>query len=126
MGRKRHILVDTLGLILAVVVHAGDIQDRDGARLVLQKLTTAFGWLRLIWVDGGHAGTALSAALGMATARDLMGTNEHVVDVCGDAAFTCGITLEALNNVVASPKRLVVVLNANQWSIARNVGAMAK
>jgi 1-deoxy-D-xylulose-5-phosphate synthase len=74
----------------------------------------------------GHAGTALSAALGMATARDLRGTNEHVVAVCGDAAFTCGITLEALNNVVASTKRLVVVLNDNQWSIARNVGAMAK
>ncbi len=74
----------------------------------------------------GHAGTALSAALGMATARDLRGTNDHVVAVCGDAAFTCGITLEALNNVVASTKRLVVVLNDNQWSIARNVGAMAK
>ena len=74
----------------------------------------------------GHAGTALSAALGMATARDLKGTSEHVVAVCGDAAFTCGITLEALNNVVSSTKRLVVVLNDNQWSIARNVGAMAK
>src|SRR3984957_14943869 len=74
----------------------------------------------------GHAGTALSAALGMATARDLKGTNEHVGAVCGDAAFTCGITLEALNNVVTSTKRLVVVLNDNQWSIARNVGAMAK
>jgi 1-deoxy-D-xylulose-5-phosphate synthase len=74
----------------------------------------------------GHAGTALSAALGMATARDLRGTKEHVVAVCGDAAFTCGITLEALNNVVTSTKRLVVVLNDNQWSIARNVGAMAK
>jgi 1-deoxy-D-xylulose-5-phosphate synthase len=74
----------------------------------------------------GHAGTALSAALGMATARDLRGTGEHVVAVCGDAAFTCGITLEALNNVVTSTKRLVVVLNDNQWSIARNVGAMAK
>jgi 1-deoxy-D-xylulose-5-phosphate synthase len=74
----------------------------------------------------GHAGTALSAALGMASARDLRGTNEHVVAVCGDAAFTCGITMEALNNVVASTKRLVVVLNDNQWSIARNVGAMAK
>jgi len=74
----------------------------------------------------GHAGTALSAALGMATARDLRGTNEHVVAVCGDAAFTCGITLEALNNVAASTKRLIVVLNDNQWSIARNVGAMAK
>ena len=74
----------------------------------------------------GHAGTALSAALGMATARDLKGTGEHVVAVCGDAAFTCGITLEALNNVVSSTKRLIVVLNDNQWSIARNVGAMAK
>jgi 1-deoxy-D-xylulose-5-phosphate synthase len=74
----------------------------------------------------GHAGTALSAALGMATARDLRGTSEHVVAVCGDAAFTCGITLEALNNVVSSTKRLVVILNDNQWSIARNVGAMAK
>jgi 1-deoxy-D-xylulose-5-phosphate synthase len=74
----------------------------------------------------GHAGTALSAALGMATARDLRGTREHVVAVCGDAAFTCGITLEALNNVVTSTKRLVVVLNDNQWSIARNVGAIAK
>ncbi|MDB6116082.1 MAG: dxs, partial [Lacunisphaera sp.] len=52
----------------------------------------------------GHAGTALSAALGMATARDLRGSSEHVVAVCGDAAFTCGITLEALNNVVSSTK----------------------
>jgi 1-deoxy-D-xylulose-5-phosphate synthase len=73
----------------------------------------------------GHAGTALSAALGMATARDLRGSNEHVVAVCGDAAFTCGVTLEALNNVVGSTKRLIVILNDNEWSIARNVGAMA-
>ena len=74
----------------------------------------------------GHAGTALSAALGMATARDLRGSNEHVVALCGDAAFTCGITLEALNNVVSSTKRLIVVLNDNEWSIAKNVGAIAK
>jgi 1-deoxy-D-xylulose-5-phosphate synthase len=58
----------------------------------------------------GHAGTALSAALGMATARDLRGSDEHVVAVCGDAAFTCGVTLEALNNVVGSTKRLIVIL----------------
>ncbi len=74
----------------------------------------------------GHAGTALSAALGMATARDLKGTDEHVVAVCGDAAFTCGVTLEALNNVVSSTKRLIVILNDNEWSIAKNVGAIAK
>ena len=74
----------------------------------------------------GHAGTALSAALGMATARDLRGSSEHVVAVCGDAAFTCGVTMEALNNVVSSTKRLIVVLNDNEWSIAKNVGAIAK
>ena len=73
----------------------------------------------------GHAGTALSAALGMATARDLRGSREHVVAVCGDAAFTCGITLEALNNVVSSTKRLIVILNDNEWSIAKNVGAIS-
>jgi 1-deoxy-D-xylulose-5-phosphate synthase len=73
----------------------------------------------------GHAGTALSAALGMATARDLRGSAEHVVAICGDAAFTCGVTLEALNNVVSSTKRLIVILNDNEWSIAKNVGAIA-
>lgn len=74
----------------------------------------------------GHAGTALSAALGMASARDLLGGSEHVVAVCGDAAFTCGVTLEALNNVVSSTKRLIVILNDNEWSIAKNVGAISK
>ncbi len=73
----------------------------------------------------GHAGTALSAALGMATARDLRGSPEHVVAVCGDAAFTCGITLEALNNVVSSTQRLIVILNDNEWAIAKNVGAIS-
>ena len=73
----------------------------------------------------GHAGTALSAALGMATARDLRNSSEHVVAVCGDAAFTCGVTLEALNNVVSSTKRLIVILNDNEWSIAKNVGAIS-
>ncbi len=74
----------------------------------------------------GHAGTALSAALGMAAARDLNGTGEHIVAVCGDAAFTCGITMEALNNIVTSTKRLIVILNDNEWSIARNVGAISR
>jgi 1-deoxy-D-xylulose-5-phosphate synthase len=74
----------------------------------------------------GHAGTALSAALGMATARDLQGGNEHVVAVLGDAALTCGITMEALNNVAHSTRQLIVILNDNEWSIARNVGAMSK
>ncbi|MEZ0386718.1 MAG: 1-deoxy-D-xylulose-5-phosphate synthase [Verrucomicrobium sp.] len=74
----------------------------------------------------GHAGTALSAALGMAVGRDLRGSDEHVVCVAGDAAFTCGPTFEALNNAAAQTRRLIVVLNDNEWSIDRNVGALAK
>ncbi len=73
----------------------------------------------------GHAGTALSAALGMAVGRDRAGTNEHVVAVAGDAAFTCGTSYEALNNVSHSTKKFIVVLNDNEWSIAKNVGAIA-
>jgi len=72
----------------------------------------------------GHAGTALSAALGMAVGRDLRGGDEHVVCVAGDAAFTCGVSYEAMNNV-AQTRRLIVVLNDNEWSIAKNVGAIA-
>lgn len=74
----------------------------------------------------GHAGTALSAALGMAVARDLAGGKEHVVALAGDAAFTNGISYEALNNIADQTKRLIVVLNDNEWSIDRNVGAIAK
>ncbi len=74
----------------------------------------------------GHAGTALSAALGMASARDQRGSDEHVVALCGDAAFTCGITMEALNNVATSTKKLVIILNDNKWSIAKNVGALPR
>src|SRR5438046_3384963 len=73
----------------------------------------------------GHAGTALSAALGMAVGRDLGRGEENVVVVAGDAAFTCGISYEALNNVKAHTKRFIVVLNDNEWSIAKNVGAIA-
>ena len=73
----------------------------------------------------GHAGTALSAALGMAVARDLAGGKEHVVALAGDAAFTCGITYEALNNIAHQTKRLIVILNDNEWSIDKNVGAIA-
>lgn len=55
-GRKRHIVVDTLGLLLAVVVHPADIQDREGAKLVLPKLRGRVPRLRVIWADAGYAG----------------------------------------------------------------------
>jgi 1-deoxy-D-xylulose-5-phosphate synthase len=74
----------------------------------------------------GHAGTALSAALGMAVARDLAGGTEHVIAVAGDGAFTNGIPFEALNNIAEQTKRMIVVLNDNEWSIDRNVGAIAR
>jgi len=74
----------------------------------------------------GHAGTALSAALGFAAARDMRGSDEHVVCVAGDAAFTCGPTFEAMNNIASTTKRFIVVLNDNEWSIDKNVGAIAR
>jgi 1-deoxy-D-xylulose-5-phosphate synthase len=73
----------------------------------------------------GHAGTALSAAVGLANARDRLVEDSHVVALIGDAALTCGVTMEALNNAAKSAKRLVIVLNDNEWSIDRNVGAVA-
>jgi len=74
----------------------------------------------------GHAGTSLSAALGMAVARDMSGGSEHIVALAGDAAFTNGISFEALNNIAAQTKRLIIVLNDNAWSIDKNVGAIAE
>src|ERR1041385_2866229 len=73
----------------------------------------------------GHAGTALSAALGMAVGRDLRGGDENIIAIAGDAAFTCGISYEALNNIRTQTKKFIVVLNDNEWSIAKNVGAIA-
>jgi len=55
-GRKRHLLVDTLGLIWGVVVHAANVQDRDGAKLVLNAVNGQLPRLKLIWADGGYAG----------------------------------------------------------------------
>ena len=73
----------------------------------------------------GHAGTALSAALGMAAARDKNGTDENIVCVFGDAALTNGISFEALNNLGHTTKRFIGILNDNEWSIAKNVGAIS-
>ena len=72
-----------------------------------------------------HAGTALSAALGIAVARDQLKSDEHVVSIFGDAALTNGISFEALNNIGHSTKKFIGILNDNEWSIAKNVGAIA-
>ena len=74
----------------------------------------------------GHAGVALSVAEGLAAARDRRGGKEHVVAVIGDASFANGTSFEALNNCAAATKRLVVVLNDNDMSIAKPAGSIAK
>jgi 1-deoxy-D-xylulose-5-phosphate synthase len=74
----------------------------------------------------GHAATAISAALGMATARDIRGDKFKVVAVVGDGALTCGLSYEGLNNAGASDRDILVVLNDNEMSIAPNVGAISR
>lgn len=74
----------------------------------------------------GHAGSALSVALGLAAARDLKGTDEHVVAVVGDASMANGHSFEALNNCSTETKKLIVVLNDNEMSISRPTGSFAK
>ncbi|MEX0856381.1 MAG: 1-deoxy-D-xylulose-5-phosphate synthase [Gemmatimonadota bacterium] len=74
----------------------------------------------------GHAATSISAALGMAAGRDLLGRDEKVVAIIGDGAMGCGLAYEALNNAGHTDRDLIVVLNDNDMSIAPNVGAMNK
>ncbi|MHB1224682.1 MAG: 1-deoxy-D-xylulose-5-phosphate synthase [Gemmatimonadaceae bacterium] len=74
----------------------------------------------------GHAGTAISAAYGMAAARDINGDDFRVAAILGDGALSCGLAYEGLNNAGASDRNFIVVLNDNEMSIAPNVGAMHK
>jgi 1-deoxy-D-xylulose-5-phosphate synthase len=74
----------------------------------------------------GHAGTSISAAVGIAAARDLRGDKFDVVAVIGDGAMTCGLPYEGMNNAGHSERDLIIVLNDNGMSIAPNVGAMSK
>ncbi len=75
--------------------------------------------------ETGHASTAISAALGFARARDMQGQKHHVVAIVGDGAMTGGLCYEAMNDAGNSKTRLIVLLNDNEMSIARNVGALA-
>ncbi len=74
----------------------------------------------------GHSSTSISAALGLAKARDLTGGKEHVIAVIGDGSMTGGLAYEALNNAGRDHTRLIVILNDNQMSIDTNVGAISK
>jgi len=100
MGRKRHLLVDTLGLILHVVVHPADIQDRDGAKLVLSILLQRFGWLRRIFVDGGYAG--------------------ELVNWCKKLLPRRGLCLEVVKRSDAAKHRFVIL--PKRWIVERTFG----
>lgn len=72
----------------------------------------------------GHAGTALSLGIGMAQARNHMQGEEHIIPIIGDAALTCGLSLEALNNITKDLTRFLLILNDNAMSISQNVGGI--
>lgn len=75
---------------------------------------------------GGHAGAALSTALGVTHTRDSSEENFHVISILGDATFTCGMSFEAMNNLPEKSKKFIVILNDNKMSISKNVGTLPK
>lgn len=74
--------------------------------------------------EAGHSSTSLSAALGMAVARDLNGEHYHIVPVIGDGAMASGMSMEALNQIGGEERNMIIIFNDNSMSISRNVGAM--
>jgi len=104
LGRKRHLLVDTLGLILHVVVHSAAVQDRDGARLVLPILLQRFGWLRCIFVDGGYAGEFVAWVKKLLPRR--------------------GLSLEVLKRSDADKHRFAIL--PRRWIVERTFGWLSK
>ena len=75
--------------------------------------------------DTGHSSTSISAAVGMARARDILGTKEHIIAVIGDGALTGGMALEALNDVGYNKTKMIIILNDNEMSISKNVGGLS-
>ena len=104
MGRKRHLLVDTLGLILHVVVHPASIQDRDGAKLVLSVLLKRFGWLRCIFADSGYAG--------------------ELVGWCKRLLPHRGVRLEIVKRSDADQHRFIIL--RKRWIVERTFGWLSK
>jgi 1-deoxy-D-xylulose-5-phosphate synthase len=97
------------------------IRQKDGLSGFLKRAESEYDTF-----GAGHAATSISAAFGMATARDLRGDTNKVVAIIGDGSLTSGIAYEALNNAGHTERDLIVILNDNEMSIAPNVGAMNK
>jgi 1-deoxy-D-xylulose-5-phosphate synthase len=98
-----------------------DIRQRGGPSGFLSRNESEYDVF-----GAGHAATSISAGLGIAAARDLKGEKFEVISVIGDGALTCGMAYEALNNAGHTDRDLVVILNDNEMSISRNVGAISK
>jgi 1-deoxy-D-xylulose-5-phosphate synthase len=95
------------------------IRQKDGLSGFLKRDESEYDTF-----GAGHAATSISAALGMATARDLLGEDYKVIAVIGDGSLTSGMAYEALNNAGNTERDLIIILNDNEMSIAPNVGAM--
>ncbi len=107
------------------------LTGRDGSFPTLRQRDGISGFLKRSesqhdHFGAGHAGTAMSAALGMATARDLQGHQHKVVAVVGDGALTCGLSYEGMNNAGHSDRDIILIVNDNGMSISPNVGAISK
>lgn len=97
------------------------LRKKDGVSGFLRRSESVYDVF-----GAGHAGTSISAAVGMAKARDLKGEDWKVVAVIGDGSMTCGLPFEGLNNAGHTDSDLLVVLNDNEMSISENVGALSK
>jgi 1-deoxy-D-xylulose-5-phosphate synthase len=97
------------------------LRQRDGISGFLKRTESEHDQF-----GAGHAGTAMSAALGMATARDLKGESHKVVAIVGDGALTCGLSYEGMNNAGHSERDIILIVNDNGMSISPNVGAISK
>jgi 1-deoxy-D-xylulose-5-phosphate synthase len=97
------------------------LRQRDGISGFLKRSESAHDHF-----GAGHAGTAMSAALGIATARDLRGEHYKVAAVVGDGALTCGLAYEGMNNAGHSDRDVILIVNDNGMSISPNVGAISK
>jgi 1-deoxy-D-xylulose-5-phosphate synthase len=96
------------------------LRQRDGVSGFLKRSESEHDQF-----GAGHAGTAMSAALGMATARDLKGEAHKVVAIVGDGALTCGLSYEGMNNAGHSDRDIILIVNDNGMSISPNVGAIS-
>ena len=96
------------------------LRQRDGVSGFLKRSESEHDQF-----GAGHAGTAMSAALGMATARDLRGEGHKVVAIVGDGALTCGLSYEGMNNAGHSDRDIILIVNDNGMSISPNVGAIS-